>query len=151
MWSSAWFELLKRIGSALNRWAYRASNGRIAGSYQGVPILLLITRGRKTGKQRTWPLLYFRNQGRYILVASNGGANYHPAWLLNLREHPHAVIEIGRRQINVVAEEATGDERDRLWRGAARAYPGYVRYQSRTSRKIPMVILTIEPFSRGTM
>lgn len=142
MWSSAWFELLKRIGSALNRWAYRASNGRISGSYQGVPILLLTTIGRKTGKQRTWPLLYFRNQGRYVLIASNGGADHHPAWLLNLREYPQAVVEIGHRRIDVTAEEATGEERERLWRGAASAYPGYVRYQSRTSREIPVVILT---------
>lgn len=141
MWSSAWFELLKRIGSALNRWAYRASNGRIAGSYRGIPILLLTTTGRKSGKPRTWPLLYFRNNGRYILIASNGGANYHPAWLLNLREHPHAVIEIGRNRIDVVAGEATGAERERLWQGASRAYPGYVQYQSRTSREIPVVVL----------
>lgn len=141
MWSSVWFELLKRIGSALNRWAYRASNGRFAGSYRGVPILLLTTTGRKSNKPRTWPLLYFRNQGRYILIASNGGADYHPAWLLNLREHPHAVIKIARNRVNVIAEEATGEERERLWQGATRAYSGYVRYQSRTSREIPVVVL----------
>ena len=142
MWSSAWFELLKRMGSALNRWAYRASNGRFSGSYRGVPILLLTTTGRKSNKPRTWPLLYFRNQGRYILIASNGGADHHPAWLLNLRDHPHAMIEIGRKQIDVIAEEAAGEERERLWQGASEAYPGYVQYQSRTVREIPVVVLT---------
>jgi deazaflavin-dependent oxidoreductase (nitroreductase family) len=147
VWSSRWFELLKRMGSALNRWAYCASNGRFAGSYRGVPILLLTTTGRKSNKPRTWPLLYFRNQGRYILIASNGGADYHPAWLLNLREHRQATIEIGRNRIDVIAEEAIGKERERLWWGASRAYPGYVRYQSRTNREIPVMILTIEPFS----
>ncbi len=143
MWSSAWFEVVKRIGSALNRWAYRLSNGRITGSYQGVPILLLTTTGRKSNKPRTWPLLFFRDEDRYILIASNGGADYHPAWLLNLRANPHATIEIGRNRMEVTAEEATGDERDRLWRVASQAYPSYERYQSRTSREIPVVVLRL--------
>ena len=135
-------EQIKNTFSRLHTPLYRLTGGRVAGRFRGIPILLLTTTGRKSGKPHTWPLLYFRNEGRYVLIASNWGQNHHPAWLLNLRENPQATIEIGRQRIDVTAEEASGDERDHLWQGAVGAYSGYSRYQQRTDRPIPVVVLT---------
>jgi deazaflavin-dependent oxidoreductase (nitroreductase family) len=78
---------------------------------------------------------------RYVLIASNWGQDHHPAWLLNLQDNPEAVIQVRDRIINVRAVEATGDERERLWNGAVQAYGGYQRYQQRTDRQIPVVLL----------
>lgn len=137
-------EQLKNNLSKLHRPIYQATAGRIGGRAFGIPTLLLTTTGRKSGQARTWPLLYFRNRGRYVIIASNWGQHRHPAWIHNLRADPHATIEIGGEQIDVVAEEVTGEERERLWHGAARAFPAYEQYRSRTSREIPVVVLTIE-------
>jgi F420H(2)-dependent quinone reductase len=134
-------EQIKNTFSRLHAPLYRISRGRIGGRFRGIPMLLLTTTGRKSGKPRTWPLLYFRNDGRYVLIGSNWGQDHHPAWLLNLRDNPEAVIQVRDRIINVRADEATGDERDRLWNGAVQAYGGYHRYQQRTDRQIAVVLL----------
>lgn len=134
-------ESIKNTFSRLHAPLYRASRGRIGGRFRGIPLLLLTTTGRKSGKPRTWPLLYFRNRGRYVLIGSNWGQDHHPAWLLNLRANPAATIQIRGKTLNVTAHEATGDERERLWQGAVRAYAGYARYQQRTNRKIAVVVL----------
>jgi len=134
-------EQIKNIFSRLHAPLYRISRGRLGSRFRGIPMLLLTTTGRKSGKPRTWPLLYFRNEGRYVLIASNWGQDHHPAWLLNLRDNPEAVIQVRDRIINVRAEQATGDERDRLWNGAVQAYGGYQRYQQRTDRRIAVVLL----------
>ncbi len=138
---SAIRERIKRYFSLLHIPLYRLTGGRIGGSFRGIPIALLTTTGRKSGKPRTWPLLTFPDDGRYALIASNWGQDHHPAWLLNLRATPQATLQIGRRKISVTAREATGEERDRLWRQAVDAYAGYERYQQRTDRKIPVVLL----------
>jgi deazaflavin-dependent oxidoreductase (nitroreductase family) len=132
-----------KLVSRLHVFLYRASGGRIGGQLRKtLPVLLLTTSGRKTGKQRTTPLLYVEDGDRYVIVASVGGAPKHPAWYLNLREKPHATIEIGRRKIAVIAETASPEERARLWALATEMYPTYDAYQAKTSREIPLVILT---------
>jgi deazaflavin-dependent oxidoreductase (nitroreductase family) len=123
---------------------YRASGGRVGGRFRNktAPVLLLTTSGRKTGKQRTTPLLYVEEAGRYVVIASVGGAPRHPAWYLNLRDKAEATIEIGRRKLAVTAETASPEERPRLWALATEMYPTYDDYQAKTSREIPVVILT---------
>jgi len=108
-------------------------------------VLLLTTTGRKSGKRRTTPLLYLEDAGRYVVVASVGGAPTHPAWYLNLRSDPSATIRIGRRELAVGAETAAPEERARLWARATQMYPQYDDYQAKTSREIPVVILTPAP------
>ena len=131
-------KLVSRVHVAL----YRASGGRIGGRFKVAPVLLLTTTGRKTGKRRTTPLLYGEDAGRYVIVASVGGAPKHPAWYLNLRSNPAATIEIGGRKLAVRAETADPDERARLWAQVTQMYSGYDAYQAKTSREIPIVILS---------
>lgn len=121
---------------------YRVSGGRLGGHFaKGAPVLLLTTTGRKSGKQRTTPLLYVEDAGRYVIIASVGGAPKHPAWYLNLRENPAASIQIGSRTVRVTATTAAPDERARLWALATQMYAGYDGYQAKTEREIPVVIL----------
>jgi deazaflavin-dependent oxidoreductase (nitroreductase family) len=122
---------------------YRATGGRLGGQFRkGVPVLLLIATGRKTGRQRTTPLLYVEDGGRYVVVASAGGAASHPAWYLNLGSNPDATIQVGRRRLAVRAETAGPEERTRLWAQLTQMWPQYDDYQAKTRREIPVVILT---------
>jgi deazaflavin-dependent oxidoreductase (nitroreductase family) len=131
-------KLVSRLHVAL----FRASGGRLGGRFRKIgPVLLLTTTGRKTGKQRTTPLLYVEDGERYVIVASVGGAPKHPAWYLNLVDNPEATIEIGTRTIAVRANTAAPEERARLWELATEMYPGYDRYQAKTTREIPVVVL----------
>jgi deazaflavin-dependent oxidoreductase (nitroreductase family) len=138
----------RRLLTALSRAhvaLYRASGGRLAGHIAGgAPVLLLTTTGRKSGKQRTTPLLYLVDDGRYVVIASVGGAPKHPAWYLNLLASPAATIEVGRRTLAVTASTASPEERARLWPLAVQMYAGYDAYQARTTREIPMVTLIPE-------
>jgi deazaflavin-dependent oxidoreductase (nitroreductase family) len=106
------------------------------------PVLLLTTTGRKTGKARTTPLLYLVDSGRYVVIASLGGAPKHPVWYLNLLASPAATIEVGSRKIAVTAETASPEEKERLWPLAVRMYPPYDDYRAKTDRVIPVVVLT---------
>jgi deazaflavin-dependent oxidoreductase (nitroreductase family) len=128
--------------SQLHVLLYRASAGRIGGRLKAAPVLLLTTKGRKTGKRRTTPLLYGEDGGRYVVVASVGGAPRHPAWYLNLSGNPEAAIQVGGRKLTVHADTASPEERARLWTLMTRLYPGYDDYQAKTSREIPVVVLT---------
>ena len=139
-----------KLFSRLHVFLYRASGGRLGGRFRkGVPVLLLTTIGRKTGKQRTTPLLYLEDGGRYVVVASVGGAPTHPAWYLNLRRNPAATVQIGSRKLGVNAETAGPEERARLGTEVTRMYPQDDDYQSKTSRTIPVVTLTPSPAAQG--
>lgn len=131
--------LLSRLHVVL----YRVSGGRLGGRFgKTAPVLLLTTTGRKSGKQRTTPLLYLEENGQYVVIASVGGAPKHPAWYLNLLGNPAATIQIGNRRLAVTATTVSPEERARLWPRATQMYPGYDDYQAKTSREIPLVILT---------
>lgn len=131
--------VVSRIHVAL----FRLTRGRVGGTIgKNLPVLLLTTIGRKSGKRRTTPLLYVEDGGRYVIVASVGGAPKHPAWYLNLRAEPNATIEVGGRTLAVRGETAGPEERVRLWQALTRMYPTYDAYQSRTTRIIPVVALT---------
>jgi deazaflavin-dependent oxidoreductase (nitroreductase family) len=131
---------LKTIGATHNA-VYRASGGRIGGKIQGMPVLLLTTTGRKSGKSRTTPLLFIRDGDSVVVVASNGGSDSFPSWWLNLRSNPAAEIEIGRERTRVTARKASPEERARLWPEFTSRYAGYAKYATRTERVIPVVIL----------
>jgi F420H(2)-dependent quinone reductase len=122
-------------------WLYRRSGGRIGGKMLGVPLLLLTTTGRRSGRPWTVPLMYQTDGDGWVLVASNGGSDRHPSWWLNLRATPDASIQIGRAVHRVSAAEATGAERERLFRLMAGVYSGYERYTKKTDRTIPVVRL----------
>jgi F420H(2)-dependent quinone reductase len=129
--------------SRIHAAVYRASRGRLLGRIgKRMPVLLLTTTGRKSGRRRTTPLLHLEDGGRYAVIASVGGAPQHPAWYLNLRADPRATVEIGGRKLAVRAETAGPEERARLWLAATAMYPGYDAYQARTTREIPIVVLT---------
>lgn len=107
----------------------------------GAPVFLLTTRGRKTGRQRTIPLLYLADGDDLIIVGSQGGAPTHPAWYLNLKADPHAEAEIGTSRFAVRAQAVSEAERSALWPRLVALYPPYAAYQRRTSRQIPILRL----------
>jgi deazaflavin-dependent oxidoreductase (nitroreductase family) len=127
----------------LHRVVYRVSGGRVGGTFGGAPVLLLITTGRRSGEPRPVTLTYFEDGDRLVVVASNAGEDRHPAWWLNLREHPHATVRIGGTTTRVRVVEARGEERERLWAELLRRDPGYDEYRLRTHRRIPVVLLQL--------
>ena len=131
----------QRVATKLHMFVYRVTGGRLGGRMVGAPVLLLTTTGRKTGKQRTSPLLYLEDGENLVIVASNGGAPRHPTWWLNLRADPEASVEIGNRKLRVRAEEASPEEKERLWTRLVAMYGPYESYRRRTDRDIPVVIL----------
>ena len=130
-----------RVVAGLHTALYRATGGRVGRSVGGVPVLLLTTTGRRSGRERTTPLGYVEDGRALAVVASNGGMDWFPAWWLNLQARPEATIEIGRRRMPVRAEKADPEERARLWPRFTGLYPGYAKYEERTSREIPVVLL----------
>lgn len=120
---------------------YRLSGGRLGATLFGMPMLLLTTWGRRTGKLRTAPLLYLPIDDVFVLVASNGGARSHPTWWFNLRANPEALAQIGPARGRVRARPASPQEHERFWPLLLQVYPGYAGYQAKTDRKIPLMVL----------
>lgn len=120
---------------------YERSDGRIGGRMGGMRILLLRTRGRKTGALRTVALTYVEAGRGVAVIGSKGGSDSPPAWLLNVVDDPSPEVQVGRRRWRVRARIAEGAEHDRLWQAAVRVWPGYDAYQRRTERRIPVVVL----------
>ena len=121
---------------------FRANEGRLGGSFEGVPLLLLHHTGARSGEQRVNPLSYQRDDSRYVVFASRGGAPRNPAWYHNLKTNPNATIEVGTDTIEVRASEAGGEERERLYRTQAERIPQFAEYERRTERTIPVIVLT---------
>jgi deazaflavin-dependent oxidoreductase (nitroreductase family) len=121
---------------------YRETGGERGYDWRGTTILLLTTRGRRSGEPRTTPLIHRTDGDRWIVVASKGGAPEHPSWFENLQADPDATIEVRDEEIPVRASVAQGEERERLWRLMTEVWPDYDAYQQRTSREIPVVVLT---------
>jgi deazaflavin-dependent oxidoreductase (nitroreductase family) len=121
---------------------YQETDGDVGYIWNGVPILLLTTTGRKSGRARTTPLIYARDGDEYLVVASMGGAPQHPNWYLNLGVRPSARIQVRSQHIDVKARTAEDDEKARMWRIVTDQWPNYDVYQSRTDRIIPVVVLS---------
>ena len=124
---------------------FRANSGRVGGVWEGTPLQLLQHIGAKSGVRRVNPLAYLPDDARYLIWAANGGAPTNPAWYQNLKTHPVTRIEVGSETIQVVAEEATGDKRERLFAKAAERYPSLAEIAHRTRRVIPLMVLTPSP------
>ena len=133
--------MIFKLTGAIHVALYRLTGGRIGGRLYGASVLLLTTKGRKTGKTRTTPLLYLDDGDRLVVVASKGGAPRHPAWFLNLTADPEVTVERGRERLPMRAHEADDEERERYWPQVVTMYPGYAKYQVKTSRRIPLVVL----------
>ena len=130
-----------RGAGKLHARVYRWTGGRLGHKSGGFEHLLLTTTGRKTGTRRTVPLTYITDGERWVLVASNGGADRHPAWWLNLEQTPRATIQVGSETHEVVASRATPEEWATLWPKVKAANPFYGVYEQITPRDIPVVIL----------
>lgn len=120
---------------------YRLSGGKLGGKMGPNIFLLLTTTGRKSKQKRTIPLNYFKDGDNFIITASNAGQPRHPGWYFNLKDDPHAVIEIGKDKINVTAEQADPEQKKRLWSQLISIRPQYDKHREKTSRDIPMMIL----------
>jgi F420H(2)-dependent quinone reductase len=125
--------------------AYEASGGQQANTLgdTGLPVVIVTTRGNKSGKIRKTPLMRVEHDGQYALVASKGGAPQHPVWYYNLMASPSAVaIQDGPAPFDVDVRELDSDERAQWWERAVAAYPPYAEYQERTERTIPVFLAT---------
>jgi deazaflavin-dependent oxidoreductase (nitroreductase family) len=120
---------------------YVETDGRKGHRWGGAHTLLLTTRGRRSGKLRRTALIYGRDGDRYLVVASSGGGKEHPSWYLNLAESPEVQVQVGAHKFTAQALTATAEEKPRLWRLMASIWPDYDRYQAKTKRDIPVVIL----------
>ncbi len=145
----------QRIAENLPDWItdhlqrYLASDGAdghywdasIGGGAGMVPTLLLTTRGRKSGKVLTLPLIYGRAGDGYCVIASKGGAPAHPAWFLNLEAEPEVHVQVGATKFMARARQAEGEEREALWAQMVAIYGPYTDYQAATERRIPVVVM----------
>ncbi|MFE9899694.1 nitroreductase family deazaflavin-dependent oxidoreductase [Streptomyces achromogenes] len=114
----------------------------------GLPVIVLTTRGAKSGKLRKTPLMRVEHDGRYAVVASVGGAPKHPVWYFNVKADPHVELQDGPVKRDMRAREVTGAEKADWWERAVAAYPPYADYQKKTSREIPVFVL--EPFDEDS-
>jgi deazaflavin-dependent oxidoreductase (nitroreductase family) len=121
---------------------FRANAGKIGGRFAGRTLLLLHTVGAKSGKERINPLAYLADGDRFVIIASKGGAPTNPDWYYNILAHPLVTVEVGTEQFQAQAEIASEPERTRLFNQMAETAPGFAEYQRKTSRVIPVIILT---------
>ena len=121
---------------------FRDNGGQVGGMFEHMPLLLVHHVGAKSGANRVSPVAYLEDGGRYAIFASKAGAPEHPAWYHNLMAHPETTIEIGDQTIEVVASEAQGEERDHIYNAQAARLPQFGEYETKTTRKIPVVLLT---------
>lgn len=121
---------------------YEATGGKVGHDWNGTSCLVLRTRGRKTGQVRKFPLIYARDGGDYVIVASKGGAPEHPGWYRNLLAHPDIEIQVRGDVIPVRAHTATAAEKARVWPLMTAQWPDYDAYQKKTPREIPVVLLS---------
>jgi deazaflavin-dependent oxidoreductase (nitroreductase family) len=121
---------------------FRDNAGRVGGMFESMPLLLLHHVGAKSGADRIAPLAYLEDDGRYAIFASKGGAPENPAWYHNVLANPDTTIEVGGETIEVIATEAEGEERDRIFAAQAARVPQFGDYQEKTARTIPVVLLT---------
>jgi deazaflavin-dependent oxidoreductase (nitroreductase family) len=121
---------------------YRATDGEEGHDWQkGTSTLLLTTTGRKSGEERTTPLIYGKHGDNYLVVASKGGSPDHPAWFKNLENDPEVEIQVKADRMKARARTATPDERPELWETMTSEWPDYDDYQQKTDREIPVVVL----------
>jgi deazaflavin-dependent oxidoreductase (nitroreductase family) len=120
---------------------FRENDGKVGGMFEGKAMILVHHTGAKSGEARIAPLVYLPDGDRFVVFASKGGAPENPSWYHNLKAHPQTEVEVGGSTYPVVAEEATGEERDRLYAAQVAVEPQFGDYQNKTDRKIPVIVL----------
>jgi deazaflavin-dependent oxidoreductase (nitroreductase family) len=130
-----------RLGGRLNVPVYRATRGRLFGRIGRAPVLLLTTTGRRSGRERTAPVLYLAEGERFVVIGSNAGNPHAPAWALNLKSHPDAAVQVRGAHRKVRARVAEGAERDELWQRMNDQYGGFDDYRAHTERRIDLFVL----------
>ncbi len=120
---------------------YRLSGGRIGGKVGRAPVLLLTTTGRKSGQQRTAPVVYLADGENVVVIDTNAGNAKVPAWSLNLKAKPEGEVERGRQRYPIRARVAEGEERERLWRAHNEQYAGFDDYQEKLAREASVIVL----------
>ena len=139
--------MANRHPRAVRRWSrlhsriYRLSGGRLLRGWFGAPVLVLETVGRRSGKPRSTPILYLRDDDALVVLAANAGAHRTPAWWLNLREAGKGAVVIKGRRHDVRPRVLEGEERERLWEAFVRMYPQAAEYHGFTDRRLPLVAL----------
>ena len=121
---------------------FRANDGQVGGMFENMTLLLLHHTGAKSGTAYTNPLAYLRDGDRYVIFASKAGAPDNPGWYNNLKAGPETTIEVGTDSFGVHADEAKGDERDRLYNAQVERSPQFAEYQAKAGRTIPVIVLT---------
>ena len=139
-----------KLANAVHCAIFRASHGRVGGRAKGIPLLLLTTTGRRSGRMHTVPVGYVEQGDDLLLVGSAGGLSFHPAWYLNVRGNPRVVVEMPSGQRTMLAEVAEGEEQTALWKYVVGVHPVFESYQRRTTRRIGVVRLRAEPPSPET-
>ena len=124
---------------------YRATDGEEGHDWLRTQVLLLTTKGRKSGKPRTLPLIYGISGDDYLVVASKGGSHRPPAWYLNLEADPEVEVQVKGDRFKARARDATPDEKPEMWKTMTAEWPAYDDYQKRTERQIPVVVLERYP------
>jgi deazaflavin-dependent oxidoreductase (nitroreductase family) len=137
----------EQVANPLNGWnakiieEFRANSGVVGGQFTGAPVLLLHTKGARSGKQRVTPMMYLDLDGHVYVFASKAGADTNPDWFHNLVTNPEVTFEIGSEEVTGTAVPVAGDERGRIYAVQAERFPGFAEYQDKTSRVIPVVEL----------
>ncbi|MCW2724668.1 MAG: nitroreductase [Frankiales bacterium] len=121
---------------------YESSGGTEGTTLRGLPVIVLTTRGAKSGKLRKVPLMRVEHDGSYAAVASLGGAPQHPVWYHNVVADPHVELQDGPVRQDMTAREVTGDEKAAWWERAVAAFPDYADYQKKTDREIPLFVIS---------
>src|SRR5262249_30871887 len=121
---------------------YRETGGAVGHIWRrGSTILLLTTKGRKTGEKRTAPLIYVMDGDRYVLIASNSGSQEHPGWDRDIEKKPEVELQVKDEVFPARVRTVTGEERERLWKKMQQVWPPYDDYATKTSREIPVMVL----------
>ena len=134
-------DTVARLVNVFHRTVFNTTKGRLLGKLGGMPVVMLTTTGRKSGEQRTTPLMYLDDGDRWVVVASNGGADWEPGWWLNLRAGSPATVAVNGTRTPVTGTEITGSERERLWQVLNDQVFDYDAYQRKVSRQIAVVAL----------
>jgi deazaflavin-dependent oxidoreductase (nitroreductase family) len=120
---------------------YLETDGKEGHEWRGTSVLILTTRGRRSGEPRSTPLIYGEHNGDYVVVASKGGSPAHPAWYLNLSDDPEVTVQVLGDRFQAQAHTASAEEKAELWPLMIKEWPPYDEYQQKTDREIPVVVL----------
>ena len=130
-----------KIFLAIHVGLYRLTGGKFGGKMRGFKVLLLTTKGHKSGKTYITPLGCFSNENGYVIIASNSGRPSHPAWYYNLKSDPQVTIQVLDKSMPAIAEVLTGDARTQAWQQVIASAPLYANYEKQTKREIPVILL----------